>query len=307
MVSNHEDIVSNSQNEIMAPRYAIGVRSFVLFLPLIIIIFSVYIIYFISIIPVSADMIPILPGPAIIDAISIFILLPLGSFFLIFLAPKIAMVYYKIYRRIFGKSKLYYLDMKVQLGKLSTGIIFKRALIPGLLIYAFSQIIVESTGLKLWTVGEGTNYLMLALFTGAFLVFPIVILLIVPLWLLYDSGVMSKTNPEKTLQKRSPETVETIFQFYINKIKGFGGIAFLINSISMVIMMIFLALSPIIILFVFFLPFLGVALIIPIQAAYEEILPMMTRKIHGATKLHKSELTLIKADKCPACYSISNK
>jgi len=58
----------------------------------------------------------------------------------------------------------------------------------------------------------------------------------------------------------------------------------------------FLGLSPIVILFVLFLCFLGVTLIIPIQSAYEKVLPIMTRLIHKSTKLHKSELILIKAD-----------
>ncbi|MFX1258239.1 MAG: hypothetical protein ACFFAN_10290, partial [Promethearchaeota archaeon] len=96
-------------------RYISGTKSHIIYLPIIILIFSIYAFYLISVTRSTIELIPIIPGSALTDAIILFILFPLGGYFLILISPSIAMGYYKIYRLIFGKSKLYYLDMRVQL------------------------------------------------------------------------------------------------------------------------------------------------------------------------------------------------
>ncbi len=282
-------------------RYASGIKSHIIFLPFIILIFATYAIYLVIVTPSTTELIPIIPGSVIIDVIILLILMPIIGYLLIWFSPTIAMVYFKIYRRIFGKSRLLYLDMKAQLGKWTISDVSKRAITPGLLICVLSQVIVNSTGANMWAIGGVPNNMILALFNAAFIAFPIVILLLVPLWLLYDSGVMSKTDPEKALKRRSPETVETVHKFYISKFKGFGIISFLANLISLIIQTIFLSLTPLIILFVVLVPFLGIALIIPAQIIHEKQLPLMTKKIHESTMLHKSKLSLITTDECPAC------
>ncbi len=299
---NHglNDVKDNEKKSIPS-RYASGTKSHKVYIPIVVLIFIIYFIYLFIVSSSTAELIPILPGTAITDIIVLLIVIPLLSYTLILLSPIIAIGYYKLYRLLFGKSKLFFLDMKVQLGDWTTKAIAKRSVTPGLLICAFSQAIINSTLITMWVVQDTPNFMILALFNAAFLALPIVILLLVPLWLLYDSGVMSKTTPEKSLQKRTPETVETIDQFYISKFKGFAGLAFIFSFVSMIVQAVLQMISPVMILFVIFLPFLGIALIIPAQVIYEKLLPYMTRKIHESTKLHKSELTLIKADDCPAC------
>jgi len=149
--------------------------------------------------------------------------------------------------------------------------------------------------------------LLLALFNAAFFAYLLVVILIAPLWLLYDAGVVSRTNPEKSLKRRIPETVETVHKFYISKYRGFGCIAFLVSFISLIVQTILRTVSPLVLFFVILVPFLGIALIIPVQAIYERYLPTMTKNIHMSTMLHKSELSLIKAEDCPACSQITKK
>lgn len=191
--------------------------------------------------------------------------------------------------------------MRVQLGEWSTGNIIKRAILPGLMICAQSQIIVNALGILMWVPRDIPNNLGLALFNAAFIVYPIVIILLVSLWLLFDSGVMSKTKPEVIYKKRTPETVEPIQQFFITRFRGFGGIAFLLSFFSVIIQILLQAISPITILFVIFVPFLGIALFIPAQLVYERLLPFMTKMIHKSTKLHDSELSISTIEQCPAC------
>lgn len=223
------------------------------------------------------------------------------SYFLIIFAPVGAMIYYKLYQLIFKKSKTYFLDMRVQLGSWTPKDIAKRALTPGLILCAFAQGIVNAIGISSWVPEQFENDLILALYNTAFVALPIVILLLAPLWLLYDAGVMSKTTTLKTLQKRTPETVETVDHFFINKFKGFGGIAFLSNFFIMIIQIILDTISPLVMVFVLILPFLDVALVIPALALYEKVLPFLTNHLHHSTKLHMSKISLVKVDQCPAC------
>jgi hypothetical protein len=291
----------------MSNRYSSDKKPHLIYFPFVLLFIGIYVIYLISVTPSASEMIPIIPGPAITDAIILLILLPIVGYILLIFTPYIAMGYYNIYRRIFGKSRLYFLDMKVQLGRLTIKDVAKRSLTPGLLICAFSQAIVDSTGIDMWVVESNPTSLLLALFNAAFFAYLLVIILIAPLWLLYDAGVVSRTNPEKILQRRIPETVETIHKFYISKYRGFGGIAFLVSFISLIVQTILRTVSPLVLFFVILVPFLGIALIIPVQALYERYLPTMTKKIHMSTMLHKSELTLIKSEDCPACSQITKK
>lgn len=291
----------------MSNRYSSNKKPHLIYLPFVLLFIGIYVIYLISVTPSASEMIPIIPGPAITDAIILLILLPIVGYILLIFTPYIAMGYYKIYRRIFGKSRLYFLDMKVQLGRLTIKDVAKRSLTPGLLICAFSQAIVDSTGIDMWVVESNPTSLLLALFNAAFFAYLLVIILISPLWLLYDAGVVSRTNPEKILQRRIPETVETIHKFYISKYRGFGGIAFLVSFISLIVQTILRTVSPLVLFFVILVPFLGIALIIPVQALYERYLPTMTKNIHMSTMLHKSELSLIKSEDCPVCSQINKK
>lgn len=285
----------------MPPRYVSGTNSHIKLLPFIIIIYIIYGVYLSTVISSIDELVPFISGSAITDMAIMFLLIPICCFLLIIFTPYIALIYYKIYIRIFGGSKLYFLDMRVQLGEWTAGNIIKRAILPGLMICALSQVIVNALGILMWVPGDMPNNLGLALFNAAFIVFPIVIVLLVPLWLLFDSGVMSKTKPEVIYQKRTPETVEPIQQFFITRFRGFGGIAFLLSFISIIIQIVLQSISPLTILFVIFLPFLGIALFIPAQVVYERALPFMTRKIHKSTKLHDSELSIGTVEQCPAC------
>ena len=98
-----------------------------------------------------------------------------------------------------------------------------------------------------------------------------------------------------------PETVEPVSRIYIGLFKGFAGLAFITSLISMIIQVILQTISMLLMVFVLLLPLMGIALIIPVQAVYEKLLPRMTRFIHKKSGLHKAELTLLSVEECPAC------
>ncbi|MFX1339094.1 MAG: hypothetical protein ACFFDK_10840 [Promethearchaeota archaeon] len=296
----NENSISNDEFK-TPPRYITGTKSHIKILPVIVLIFIIYGVYISTILFSTEELVPLIYGSAITDIIILFLLIPTCCFLLILFTPYIALIYYKIYIKIFGDSKLYFLDMRVQLGEWKVSNITKRAILPGLMICALSQVIVTAFGIIMWVPEDMANNIGLALFNAAFIVYPIIIILLVPLWLLFDSGVMSKTKPEVIYKKRTPETIEPIQQFFITKYRGFGGITFLLSFFSVIIQMILQTISPLMILFIIFLPFLGLALFIPAQIVYEKVLPFMTRKIHKLTKLHDSELSIITVEQCPAC------
>ncbi len=295
-----ESNLTNDESR-MPSRYKSGIKSHIKILPFILIIYIIYGIYLSTTLTSTEELVPLIIGNAFTDMLILYFLIPLSCFLLIIISPFIALIYYKIYIRIFRDSKLYFLDMRVQLGEWSTGNVVKRAILPGLMICALSQIFVNAFGILLWVPGDLRNNLGLALFNAAFIVFPLVIVLLVPLWLLFDAGVMSKTKPEVIYQKRTPETIEPVEQFFLTRYRGFGGLAFLLSFFSMIIQIGLQAISPLTILFMIFVPFLGIALFIPAQVMYEKILPFMTRMIHKSTKLHDSELSIVTAEQCPAC------
>ena len=284
-------------------RYETGTKSNVIYLPFIGILIILYIIYLIIAAPSNTDLIPILAGSGVQDFLVLLILIPLISFILLLFIPFMSIGFYRLYRLIFRNSREYYLDMNIQLDKWTSRDTIKRAFHPGLMICALAQFIVTATGISLWFIGVNDIALIFAMFNASFIVFPIVIMLYVPLWLLFDSGVMSKTNPDYLGKKRAPETVETIEKYFSSKWKGFGGLAFIINFISMILQAILLTVSPLVAIFLLFVPFIGISLLIPAQTIYEKILPFLTKQVHKYTKLHTSRLTLTSIDECPACNS----
>ena len=292
---------SNKNN---ANRYNTAVKSYLFNLPFTILIIAIYSIYLIVVISYSNELIPFIPGSTITDIIVLLIIFPLIGFILIIFTPIMAIAYYKIYTMLYRNKKELYLDMRVQIGIWSLKDILKRVALPGLLICALSQIIVMNlTGVGPWVPGDFPEELkgFLALYNGAFLSYIIVILLLVPVWVLYDAGVMSKTIPERLLTYRNPEIVEPISRVYFSIFKGFSGITFLINIISMIIDVISQQTKLYVVMFIILLPFLGIALIIPFLAIYERFLPYLTKFIHKKSKLHKAKLTLVSEDKCVAC------
>ncbi|MHA1148678.1 MAG: hypothetical protein ACTSR8_10580 [Promethearchaeota archaeon] len=241
----------------------------------------------------TSDLVPIIPGNNLMDIIVLLIIIPIIGIVLIICSPILALGYYKLYLKIYGDFKLYFLDMRVQLGNWTPTDIARRSATPGLMICAFAQLFVNATSIKSWVPASFSDSLIFALYNAAFFTFPIVILLLTPLWLLYDSGVMSKTAPETIRKFRSPEIVETMDKFFLSKFKGFAGIAFITNFIVMIFQIILQTISIVMMVFIMLLPLLGISLLIPAQTLYEKLLPRLTRKVHMMTNLHKSELTIL--------------
>jgi len=284
-------------------RYKTGTKSNMIYLPFMGIIVILYIIYLIIATPSNTDLVPILVGPGFQDFLVLLVIIPIISFILLPFIPFISIGFYKLYTLVFRNSREYYLDMNIQLDNWTSRDTLKRVFHPGLMICALAQFIVAATGISVWFIGVSDIALIFAMFNASFLIFPIVIMLYVPLWLLFDSGVMSKTNPDYLGKKRTPETVETIEKYFSSKWKGFGGIAFAINFISMVIQAILRTVSPLVAIFLLFVPFIGISLLIPVQTIYEKILPFLTKQVHKYSKLHSSRLTLVSVEECPACNS----
>ncbi|MBY9007906.1 MAG: hypothetical protein KGD63_14285 [Candidatus Lokiarchaeota archaeon] len=285
-------------------RYNTATKSYIINLPFAFLIISTYIIYIIVVLTNSNELIPFIPGSSLSDIIVLFVLFPLIGFSLLFFTPIVALGYYKIYKRIFRNKKDFYLDMRVQMGKFTLKDILKRIYLPGLLICAVSQIVVINlTSISAWVPGDFPEDLknILALYNGAFFSYFIIILLLVPIWLLYDSGVMSKTIPDRVLTYRIPEIVEPISRVYFNIFKGFSSIAFIINILTIIIDVIAQQTKIYVVLFILLLPFLGIALIIPFLVLYERILPFLIKFIHKRSRLHKAELTLVSGEDCIAC------
>lgn len=284
-------------------RYKTGTNSNMIYFPFVLIIIILYIIYLIIVTPSNMDLIPILNGPGLQDFLVLLIFIPLLSILLLFFIPFFSLGFYKLYTLIFRNSREYYLDMNIQLDKWTSRDTIKRAFHPGLMICALAQFIVTATGTGIWFIGVSDIAIIFAMFNASFIIFPMVLILYMPLWLLFDSGVMSRTNPDYLGKKRTPETVETIEKYFSSKWKGFGGLAFVINFISMIVQAALLTISPLVSIFLFLVPFIGISLLIPVQTLYEKLLPYLTKQVHKYSNLHSSRLSLVSVDDCPACNS----
>ena len=87
-------------------RYDSGLKSHRIYLPFVILILVIYMIYLIIVTPSNTDLIPILTGSMIQDFFVILLLIPIIGLLLVFLAPLIAMVYFKLYKIIFRYKRL---------------------------------------------------------------------------------------------------------------------------------------------------------------------------------------------------------
>ncbi|MFX0062562.1 MAG: hypothetical protein ACFFC7_10330 [Candidatus Hermodarchaeota archaeon] len=304
MNAEESSLKAESRTELKAPpRYEKNLRQYILFAPFVVLVLGIHAIFLILTSLRADDLIPVVPGATITDLLIIFIILPMLSYLAIALTPVLAMLYLYLYKLIFRSNKVLFLDLKAHLGKWSVGDVVKRAIVPGLLACSLAQVIVNTTGTALWVTNQDTALMVIALFNAGFVSFPLVVILLMPLWLLFDAGVMSQTNPDLLEQKRLPRTVEVASGFFYGLFRGFSGVAIVLNFISIVFQALLQIISPLMILFVLSVPFLGIALIIPGQAIYEQFLLQMIKMTHQKTGLHgvppPSDSEPV--EECPAC------
>ncbi len=184
----------------------------------------VYALAFLFIIPLSGELIPLIPGEALSDYL-ISLLIPLGIIILMcFIGHYIVKVLIPIHKALKLNRYDYFIVHTEK--KLTSSRIIIRAFYPGLFainIAIYISLYGRFNNLFLANAEEqGLPALIewIAILVGI----PIAALIIAPIWMLESSGLMCSLNQEKYKNRVSPD-IESVARFYSTLFKGYVGIS----------------------------------------------------------------------------------
>ncbi|MBY9006103.1 MAG: hypothetical protein KGD63_05040 [Candidatus Lokiarchaeota archaeon] len=172
------------------------------------------------------DLIVILPGPIWTDIILIFIL-PIIIYILIrYILPYSTLFYTKIHRLLYIFREKPKYGIYNQKNNTYTSKIIYRLLIASFLSVTLAAMIVQEGTIQLFkqlninydSLESGNKFLVFidASYIASFFFIPLAIIILIPLWMLEDSGMMAfRSFPEK---RKNPEILGIFKQF-----KGFIG------------------------------------------------------------------------------------
>lgn len=248
------------------------------------------------------DYTALVPGDVFFDQFYFMIIGPFIMILLVFLLTiPLARVFFSSHKIIKVRRYDYYAikDFEGEISLLRT---FIRCLIVSFLSFSLGLIIYESGIVapeviipeKTSVVETDYNYVsMLALF-----ILPYLILILAPIWLLRDSGLVCvKSNIKK--EKRETPDIEGVYRYYNSVITGYTGIGFVFTLIILIVDRLE-KLDPgsgelTDIHGIFLTPFLIAFLIFPAMIFYEYRLKHM--KIKLLQKLEKGNLRTIESIK----------
>ncbi len=215
------------------------------------------------------DLIPIIPGGMFSDVIICLLLPFLFMVIMLFLGPIMTTSMVRMHKII--KLKKYdYFIIPIE-KKISGKRILLRAVFPGLLavnvaIYmSFSNTINQ---FFYYNGGEAQNIAVIIEYMSILLGIPVASLIILPIWMLQYSGLMSSKRIESYNRPVTPD-IESVGQFYTKMLKGYVGISTII-AYSLILIEIFTTTNDSsIILLVFIDPIVIILIFIPISLIIE--------------------------------------
>ncbi len=248
---------------------------------------------------VNIDLIPILPGGVISDVI-ISILIPyVFLIIMLILGPIIAPVFVRLHKLIKLNKYEYFINKSNK--KRSGFRILTRAIFPGMLAVNIAIYIALYSDLNALIYYEGADSSKIPIvieYASIIFGIPIASLIIIPLWMIESSGLISSKKVELYNRPISPD-IESVGQFYIKLLKGFIGISFVV-SYSLILYEYFIHTSGIeasILLIIFIDPVLIILFSLPIALIIE------IRKDKIDKKIIKS-LAKLKIDTTPKKINI---
>lgn len=262
-------------------------------MPIIASIFLIIVVIILQLLPLTIDgyiddLIPIIPGGTFLD-VMICLLLPfLFMIIMLFLGPIITIGMVRMHKII--KLKKYdYFIIPIE-KKISGKRILLRAAFPGLLavnvaIYmSFSNSVNQ---LFYYGGGEPQNIAVVIEYISILLGVPIASLVILPIWMLQSSGLMSSKRIESYNRPVTPD-IESVGQFYTKMLKGYVGISTII-AYGLILYQIFTTTSnSSTILVVFIDPIVIILVFIPISLFIE----MRFSKINTRLDLYYKKLSI---------------
>ncbi len=188
------------------------------------------------------DLIVILPGPIWTDIILIFILPIIFYLLLKYILPYSTLFYVKIHKMIYIFREKPEYGITIQDNNLYISKIMYRLLIASFLTIALSSIIVQTSTIQLFrTVNDNISNLSPSLrdllsidasYIASLFIVPLVIIILIPLWMLEDSGLLAY---RKFSDKRKNPEIIGVFKQFKGFIGYFVGILTLVGYVIIVI------------------------------------------------------------------------
>ena len=176
----------------------------------------------------TTDQYPLIPGPSYTDTLLI-MLIPFGYMIAIFYIGKYQVVYFLYLHKALKLKRYDYFVVSIPAEKEMTGFkIVRRSIIPGLLAVNIAILIALNGSINhLIYAGDSTmpNYIPVVIEIGACLIgIPIACLIVIPIWILESSGIMSVLNQKKYKNPTTPD-IESVGRYYSSFIQGITGIS----------------------------------------------------------------------------------
>lgn len=215
------------------------------------------------------DLIPIIPGGTFSDLVLSLLIPFLFMIIMLFLGPIVTIGMVRMHRII--KMKKYdYFIIPIE-KKLSGKRILLRAAFPGLLAVNIAIYMSLAGGLNhlfLYNGAEPENIAAVIEYISIILGMPVACLIIIPIWMLQSSGLMSSKRIESYNRPVTPD-IESVGQFYTKMLKGYVGISTII-AYSLILYKVFTTTSDFsTILIVFIDPIVIILVLLPISLLTE--------------------------------------
>ena len=174
----------------------------------------------------GSEIIPIIPGTAMVDSIVSIILPFFFMFIMLLLGPVIALILIRLHK-ILKLKKYDYFVVKSE-KKLSGIRILLRSIFPGLLAINIAMYISFSSTLSSYIYYDPENIGATIEYAAVIVGIPVASLLVLPLWILQSLGLMCSKNVELYKRPVTPD-IEGVGQFYFKMLKGYVGISTVIS------------------------------------------------------------------------------
>ncbi|MHA1893281.1 MAG: hypothetical protein ACTSX4_02145 [Candidatus Helarchaeota archaeon] len=223
---------------------------------------------------VYGELVPLIPGPMVSDILIMFLGIPLIIMVLGFLiSPLITILYYGVHRiyRIFSKEHEYCtIEMK---DNIPFKRLFYRLMFPAFFSLSLAMMFNYTNDVSYFLYIPGVP--VLQIFMASLILTIPAFLLLAPLWILDDSGIICHLI-EDIGYRRPPET-ESVSRFFSNTFKGYVSISFVISFVRIVLGAIADVIENLSVWFQFLLipliigfPFLLSAFFVPFCILYEK-------------------------------------
>ena len=177
----------------------------------------------------------ILPGDILLDFIWIYIISIIISGVIYIITPWLSILFWKGHKLLTRGNTVYLIQGSNM--QVTESMQFRRLLLPAFITLGFSSalvnienfanlIFVSESFRELAREGE-TLIFSLSIFFILLLIASIIMIIITPIWLLQDGGILS----ERKSKGRSPSEIESVGSWYMKLLKGFASISTIIGYV----------------------------------------------------------------------------